>query len=96
MNQSKLSDREAVKVFWEVKRKILAEFGVKLRLNQADIKEQISLYNDKTSDDELIGLMSKLLQHMEVDSNMMSQKTEPESPKKVAPVRMYRGRPVVS
>jgi len=94
-------DREAVKILWQIKRKVQEEFGVKLNLSQNDLKDKIVFYRDQSQDDGFSELTKQLLGDSSAQVAVMPASSDANTPSgpsatKPAPAkktqRIYRGR----
>ena len=97
-----MPDRAAIKLFWDVKKKIQNEFGVRLQLNQDDIVDQIAGYGVKSEDNQLKSLITELVKSLEECRSETNDKViaaasgdtiQSLEPAKKAP-RLYRGQPI--
>lgn len=96
MGSISLPDREVIQIFWNVKKKIQMEFGVKLQLSQPDIKEQLEQYVARSKSDQLKGLVSTLVSSLDVvaPADEPSSLADQEEVKGGEGVRYYRGQPI--
>jgi hypothetical protein len=103
MSNAIVPNREVIKLFWDVRRKVKSEFGINLQLSDSDLMASIEECLQKTEDRQLLTAGSKLLARLEVlhvavlsepsnDALMAARAAQQADQRKV---RYYRGQRVV-
>jgi len=83
--------KDMIDIMQQLRKRLRSEFGVELKLSQADIVQNILEYVSKSHDQRTQLLFADLEDMMGLE---LMKRSEPEVEDKPASKRMYRGQPI--